>query len=325
MISFSTELRRLTRPGGVGVLDGDEAFRLFGAMMDGGVPELELGALWVALATGGESSEVRCGFHQALAERLQRWRVPSARMPLVLPAYGLHPGDAHLVPLLAVLLRRFEVPVLVHGPIESPHHASLACVLRELGVLPCAAVAQAQEELDRGRVAFVPVGLLSPGLAALVAMRNRLGVDSIAQIVAHAVEPFDTPALRVVSCVTGHASERLGTLFAETGGDALLLDWPAGRTPAQLQARPQIERTHEGARERLFEAEVQEVRAAPAIPDGSDARELAAWIRRVAEGALVLPMPVVNLLSACLYASGFAADFTQAKAIVALQTGRLAA
>jgi len=325
MISFSTQLRRLARTDGAQRLDADEAFHLFGAMMDGGVPDLELGALWMALAAGSGTADVRCGFHRALDERVQRWQPPTARMPVVLPAYGLHPGDAHLVPLLAMRLRRFDIPVLVHGPIESPHHASLASVLRELGVLPCANAAQAQAELDQGRVAFVPVGLLSPGLAALVALRTRLGVDSVAQIVAHAVEPFDAPSLRVVSSVPGHASEHLDALGDEAGGEFLSLAWPAGRTPAQLHARPRIERLRDGARERLFEAEVHESRAAPGMPDASDARDLAAWIRRATEGSATLPVPVVNLLAACLYASGATADFMQAKAIVALQTGRLAA
>jgi anthranilate phosphoribosyltransferase len=325
MISYSTELRRLTRNAGVERLDTDGAFRLFGAMMDGGVPELELGALWVALAAGTETADVRSGFHQALGDRVQRWRPPSARMPVVLPAYGLHPGNAHFIPLLAMLLRRFDVPVLVHGPIESPHATSLASVLRELGVMPCAGAAQAQAELDAGRVSFVPVGLLSPGLAALVALRNRLGVNSAAQVVAHAVEPFDAPSLRVVSCVPGHASERIEVLAEETGGETLVLAWPAGRTPAQLHARPRVERIRDGVHERLFEAEVKEVRAAPGMPDGGDARELAEWIRRAAAGSAPLPMPVVNVLAACLYASGYTTDFTQAKAIVALQTGRLAA
>jgi anthranilate phosphoribosyltransferase len=325
MISFSTELRGIVRGARGDGLDTDAAAHLFGAMMDGGVPELELGALWVALSAGTESAEMRSGFHRALGERVQRWRPPSSRMPVVLPAYGLHPGNAHFIPLLALLLRRFDVPVLVHGPIESPHHASLAFVLRELGVMPCASLAQAQGELDEGHVAFVPVGLLSPGLAALVALRCRLGVDSLAQVVAHAIEPFDLPALRVMSCVPGQASERLEFLADETGGEALTLVWTADRTPAQLHARPRVERIRDGVRERLFEAEVQEGRAVPGMPDGSDARELAAWLRRAAEGAVALPMPVVNLLAACLYASGYTEDFTQAKAIVALQTGRLAA
>jgi hypothetical protein len=128
-----------------------------------------------------------------------------------------------------------------------------------------------------------------------------------------------------MSCVPGHASEALDLLVDEIGGEALTLAWPAGRTPAHLHARPRIERVRDGARERLFEAEVQEARAAQGMPDGSDSRELAAWIRRAAEGSAALPMPVVNLLAACLHASGYTADFTQAKAIVALQTGRLAA
>jgi hypothetical protein len=36
-------------------------------------------------------------------------------------------------------------------------------------------------------------------------------------------------------------------------------------------------------------------------------------------------VPAVNLLAACLYAVGHAPDFSQAKAIAALNAGRLAA
>jgi anthranilate phosphoribosyltransferase len=41
-------------------------------------------------------------------------------------------------------------------------------------------------------------------------------------------------------------------------------------------------------------------------------------MRRVLNGELPLPLPLANQLACCLYASGYADDFNQAKAIVAL-------
>jgi len=48
-------------------------------------------------------------------------------------------------------------------------------------------------------------------------------------------------------------------------------------------------------------------------------------MRSVIERRAPAPPPLVNLAAACVHATGAAPDFTQAKAIVSLQAGRLAA
>ena len=52
---------------------------------------------------------------------------------------------------------------------------------------------------------------------------------------------------------------------------------------------------------------------------------LVPWMRDVIARSAPAPSPLVNLAAACVYAAGAAGDFPQAKAIVALQSGRLAA
>ena len=47
-------------------------------------------------------------------------------------------------------------------------------ILRELGVMPCASLAQVQETLDKGSIAFVPTAVLAPGLTDLLSLRARL-------------------------------------------------------------------------------------------------------------------------------------------------------
>ena len=69
---------------------------------------------------------------------------------------------------------------------------------------------------------------------------------------------------------------------------------------------------------------VQEMRTANPQPP-EDAQGMARWIKRVMSGAIPVPVPAVNLVAACLYATGQAPDFTQAKAIAAVNAGRLAA
>jgi hypothetical protein len=61
----------------------------------------------------------------------------------------------------------------------------------------------------------------------------------------------------------------------------------------------------------------------PALP--ARPADIVPWIQSIAGRTLPAPQPLVHLAVACLVATGAATDFTQAKAVVALQSGRLAA
>ena len=119
-------------------------------------------------------------------------------------------------------------------------------------------------------------------------------------------------------------SARIDYLLAETGGEIVSLAWPAGRSPLNLSVRPRIERIRAGERELLFEADAQETRSAIPLPP-EDAIGIARWIQRVTRGDVAIPVPALNLVSACLYAVGQAPDLSQAKAIAAVNARRFAA
>ena len=53
-----------------------------------------------------------------------------------------------------------------------------------------------------------------------------------------------------------------------------------------------------------------------------EAKAAAAQIRRMLEGDEPVPRPLINQLACCLYASGYASDFNQAKAIAAVFNSR---
>lgn len=295
-----------------------DAEQLYAAMLDGGVPELELGAIVLALRAKTESLSELIGFYNALCARLYRLEAPPGKpRPVVIPSYHGTRKQPNLMPLVALLLERFGVPVLMHGMLDGGGRSASAYVLRELGVLPCATLGQAQQALDAGRVAFVPTAVLSPGLAGLLALRSRLGVSNSAHTLAKLADPFGGEAVRLVGVLRPDCLLRLREFFLATGERALLMRGTEGEAFANPRKRPRIELYEAGACTVLFE---EEHVTAAAATDDIDAKTTAAWIRKALKGAVPLPLPIVNQLACCLYGARYCADFNQAKAIVALET-----
>jgi len=309
-----------------GDLSEADAKQLYGAMLDGGVPELELGAILIALRVKGESLGELLGFTAAVDERLARLAPVSGKpRPVVLPSYNGALHQPNLTPLLALLLARFGVPVLVHGELSGNGRVASAYILRELGVMPCASAAQAQEALEASGIAYLPTAALSPGLASLLALRGRLGVRNSAHFVAKLMDPFAGEGLTVVSASHPPYLDRLREYFVATGGHALLLRSTEGEPFANPKRRPALEHAHDGLLDVLFEAEVRPVKTLPTLPEDIDAAATAQWTKRALAGDAPVPLPLINHLACLLYACGYAPDMNRAKAIVAVEAGTMAA
>ena len=301
----------------------DEARTLFGAMLDGGVPDLELGAIMQSLRFKTEALPELLGFHAALDARITQLKSPDpALRPVVIPSYNGARRQANLMPLLVMLLKRLGVPVLVHGVLESEGRVAAAYVFRELGLLPQANSRHAQDALLREGVAFVPVGALSPGLSNLLALRSRLGVRNTAHTMAKLIDPFSADGaggLRMVSVTHPAYADKMRDFFAESSGAALLMRGTEGEAFANPKRRPQIEFFDSGRTEVLFEAEHGVIKSLPQLPEECDARTTAQWIRATLDGEHPIPLPLINQLACCLYACGYSSDFSQAKAIAAVK------
>ncbi|MBX3716746.1 MAG: hypothetical protein KF738_12165 [Burkholderiales bacterium] len=328
MHSIAPILRRLARrparpaDDSPDFLDAEEAAALWGAVLDGALPELELGALLASFALAGETPAEILGLHRALAARQARFAPSPGRRAIAIPLYGLVPGEAAYAVLLALFLRRFEVPVALHGTLDARDGPSGPMLLREMGVLPATSLADAEHGLREEGVAFVPVQLLSPALGDLVALRTRLGGTNTAHLAAHALDPGGMGAVRLAMGVAGARSARIEAILPTTGARSLYLAWPASAAGCNYALRPRITLWSEGAESVVFEAEHGERPAAACVPEGG---QLVAWMRSVIERRAPAPPPLVNLAAACVHATGAAPDFTRAKAIVSLQAGRLAA
>jgi anthranilate phosphoribosyltransferase len=326
-MSFAAYLRQIAGGGERRDLDAEEARHVFGAALDGGIPDLELGALLIALRMKGESLTELLGFYQALAERVHCLISPPAveQRVAVIGSHGRAGDSPYRTPLVALVLQRLGVPVLVHGPLDDKGRAASAYVFRELGVLPCATLAQAQSQLEHAKLAFVPTAVLAPGLVGLLALRSRLGIGSVANALAPLIDPFPGASLRLVALADAADLDRVRELFLATGDPAIVLVGHGDEPFADPHRRPRIEHFRDGRVELLFHEESSATQSHATRLNDCESRATAAYIKRILDGAAPLPLPIVNEIACCLYGVGLAADLNQAKALAAVQTHSLAA
>jgi anthranilate phosphoribosyltransferase len=331
-MSFAHYIKEIGRgTNGSHDLGTEEAHQLFGAMLDGGVPDLELGAILLSLRVKTESVPELLGFAQAVAERVHHLQPPTGTgdvRPVVIASYNGARRQPNLTPLVALLLQRMGVPVLVHGTLEGQGRVASAYIFRELGILPCATLGQAQAAMDSDKLAFVPTAVLAPGLANLLSLRSRLGVRNSGHTVAKLIDPFvggGVNSLKLVSVTHPEVLLKLHEYFIATGDTALLMRGTEGEPYANPRRRPKIEFFRDGAGQVLFEQEHTPADQLAQLEQNIEAKATAEYIRKVMGGTAHLPLPIVNLLACCLYGAGYTTDFNQAKAIVAVETRSVAA
>ena len=143
--------------------------------------------------------------------------------PVLLPTYHGTWRHANLTALVALLLQRYEIPVLVHGlgrvDVGSGRRRSrrrcgagdasqrpvmTADVLWELGVEPATSLADAQARLRYDNIAYVPSALLAPGLARLFTPPTRDSLPTVAHSVALLIDPFGGDGYRVIGAASAH-------------------------------------------------------------------------------------------------------------------------
>jgi anthranilate phosphoribosyltransferase len=304
-------------------LSESEAQELFAAILDGGASELEIGAALVALRTKNEAMSELIGFHRAMKPRVHRLHVPrSALKPMVFASYGGAQRNANLLPLLVLLLQRTGIPTLLHGTMEGNGRVASAYILRELDILPCASLSQAQRALDEEGLAFVPTAVLCPAIAALLTLRNRLGVCNLSHTMVQFLNPFEVPSVITVSAADDTQLAAVAAFIAQMGIEALLLRSTEGESFADPHQRPRMLHITDGVAHTLFEDETIASRAMN-LPATPDAATTALWIGRALAGSHPVPQPLVNQFACCLFLSRYTEDMNQAKAIAAVQTGAL--
>lgn len=321
-MSYATLIRQIEAGEGLGFVDARE---LGAALLDGGVPELETAAFMLAFNQHDPGLDAWLGLHAALAERLPGFAAPAGPFrTVVLPSYHGVRAHPHLTPLLALLLKSFGVPVLIHGALDGGGGTAAAFVLRELGIMPCSTPGQVNAALRDEGLAFAPVALLSPGLAALLALRARLGVDGWITRLAVLSDLLGERSVRVTPVVSESEMTMTRAVLESLGGHALLMQGCEGEAFVDPCRRPDIDWVTNGQVQRVLKAQPSQSESAhlPAL----SARATGAWINQIVRDQLPIPLPIRNQLAVCLYAAGYTDDLNQARAITAINGfGRAAA
>ncbi|MFC5480110.1 DNA-binding protein YbiB [Massilia suwonensis] len=275
-----------------------DAAALYGAMLEGRVSDLELGAILLAMRIKGESVDELAGFMDAAETAFAPLPAPPGDYaPVLIPSYNGARKLANLTPLLALLLAREGVPTLVHGVRSDPGRVATAEILGELGLAEAATSAAVHDAFAAGRPAFMPIETLAPSLAHMLSLRRILGVRNSTHTIVKILQPFEGAALRLVSYTHPEYLQALSEYFLTAApharGDAFLMRGTEGETVANPHRAQQIDWFHEGQRELLVE------RDPPAdtlseVPEARDAAATASWIRAALAGEAPVPESIAN-------------------------------
>lgn len=293
-------------------LDEATAYTLYGEMLDGRVPDFELGALLIAFRIKGESESEMLGFHRALAERINPIARPAGKpLPVLLPAYNGARKQANLLPLLALLLQRHGVPVLVHGVTRDPKRVTAAETLAAMDVPICTSAAEAQAQLGRTGLAFITARGLSAAMDDQLELRWRLGVRGSTHTLAKLVDPFNGESVRVVSVTHPPYMVRMASFMQATNTRGLLMRGAEGEPYANPRRCPRIEYFHDGQGEVLVEQE-EGGEEPPQLAEDFDVETTVRWTQQALAGEIPVPGPLLKQLACCLYAAGAMPDMAAA-------------
>ncbi|WP_230352050.1 DNA-binding protein YbiB [Lelliottia sp. WAP21] len=290
-------------------LDQETARALYSHMLNGDVPELEMGGILIALRIKGEGEAEMRGFYDAMQAKTLRLTPPDGRpMPIVIPTYNGARKQANLTPLLALLLSKLGFPVVVHGVSADPTRVLTATIFELLGIAPTLYEGQAQAKLEGDRPVFIPVGALCPPLETQLDMRWRMGVRNSAHTLAKLATPFgEASALRLSSVSHPEYVTRVAAFFADIGGKGLLMHGTEGEAYANPQRCPQMTLIDEQGTRVILERGEENVDIA--LPAAKDAETTARWIECCLAGSEPIPHSLQLQLACCLVATGEAASF----------------
>lgn len=274
----------------------EQAARVFAEILDGKVPDLELGAILLSLRIKGESPEEMRGFLDALNERTRQIEVPAGQRCVILPTYNGARKQPNLMPLVAMLLAREGVPVLIQGRHDFESRVSPFELLGALGVDPETTLQAAGAMLESRRLACLRVDMIARGLDWLLGLRLALGVRNSGHTLAKLLDPCRGKSVRVVAVTHPPYLESMEALLAAESATALLMRGTEGESYAAPRRRPRLLGFRNGVAEELFPAcefEGSEI-------DGStcSVEENARLIRSMLSGATPVPQAVLDQVSA---------------------------
>ena len=280
-------------------LDAEAAESLFGDMLDGKVPDLELGAVIIALRIKSESLAELIGFKRAMDARCAQVQVPDdSSHCVILPTYNGARRQANLMPLLALMLAKRGVPVLIQGRHDFESRTSPFELLAALGIHPAADIADASVQLRQARLACIGVDKLLLGLDTLLSLRLRFGVRGSAHTMAKLIDPCLGHSVRVVAVTHPEYLERMHDFLLADGGHAMLLRGTEGEAFANPRRCPRMEVFADGIASEAWAAEEGGAPPLAGLPDVPGVEDNAALISAMLNGETPIPEPLFRQVEA---------------------------
>lgn len=286
-------------------LDRETARGLYARMLEGDVPDLEMGAILLSMRIKGEGEAEMLGFYEAMQQQTIRLTPPVGKpMPIVIPSYNGARKQANLTPLLAMLLHKLGFPVVVHGVSEDPTRVLTETIFALMGIEPTLHAGQAQAKLDGHQPVYIPVGAICPPIEKQLSMRWQLGVRNSAHSLAKLITPFaEDAALRLSSVSHPEYVTKVAKFFSDVGGRSLLMHGTEGEVYANPQRCPQITLIDGQGTRVVNERQSEQAEEAVVLPSAKDPEVTARWIERCVAGVEPVPHSLKIQLACCLLAT----------------------
>ncbi|MDH5858102.1 DNA-binding protein YbiB [Lampropedia aestuarii] len=274
---------------GARALSREQAQDLFGQVLDRSVTDLEIGAFCLAMRIKAETTEEMLGFLDATRQRTHLIGASDGgRATVVIPSYNGARKAPALTPLLALLLVRAGCRVVVHGVSEDPARTTSAQVLAALGIGALTDVTQVKDDV----LNYLPIEVLSPALAQLLAVRRVVGLRNSAHSLVKLMNPCAGPALVIGSYTHAEYLVSMDAVYLAAGADALLLRGIDGEAVADGRRFQHIDAYHAGEKHNLQLAQTGPISALPDWPADLGAAATAAYIQQVLSGTQPVPAPI---------------------------------
>lgn len=295
-------------------LDFMTAHALYNRMLNGEIPDLELGGILIALRIKGEGEEELRGFYQAMNEHRLRLTPPiNQPMPVVIPSYNGARKQANLTPLLALLLNRLGFPVVVHGVSDDVTRVLTETIFNALDIHPTLSADAAQTQLDAGQIIYLPISVICPPMEKQLAYRWVMGVRNSAHTLVKLLTPFEEDAaLRLSSVSHPEYMGKVSQFFSDIGGNGLLLQGTEGEVYANPQRCPQLALIDKRGVTVLSERQGDIRGDVLSLPQDKSVETTARWITDCLAGREAIPLSLQRQLACCLLATGRAGDLHQA-------------
>ncbi|WP_343628110.1 DNA-binding protein YbiB [Roseateles sp.] len=301
MYPFAPLLKEIGRGArGARDLTREQARDLFAQLLDGTVPDLERGAILIAMRIKGESLDELLGFVEAMQTGAARVQAPKG-LPrtVVLPTFNGARKQANLMPLVALLLAREGIPVLIHGRHDFDSRVSPFALFEALGLAVSGDVEDASRRLASERLAILPTPAIHAGLDAMMALRPRLGLRNSSHSVAKLLDPLPGRSVRVVAVTHPEYVDSMGQalpVLSADGSRALLMRASEGEAYLHLRRKAHLQGFADGTAMDL-QPERNEDLDWP-LSTACEPGENAALIRDILAGAQPVPPRIADQISA---------------------------